>query len=67
MDIPTSTSLTAEQSVTALLAAAGIDPSEADRAAIAVAYPLTRALADLLYAVPEARYAEPAPTWSATP
>ncbi|RKN39040.1 hypothetical protein [Streptomyces hoynatensis] len=46
--------------VRALLAAAGLPASEAEIRRFAAAYPGYRAAADALYAVPEARYADPA-------
>jgi hypothetical protein len=69
MGTPTDDAVSPEQTVAALLAAAGLNPSAAERSAMAASFATSRALADLLHAVsetvPEARYAEPAPTWSA--
>ena len=46
--------------VRTLLAAAQLPASEAEIARLAAGYPAYRAAADALYAVPEARYADPA-------
>jgi hypothetical protein len=49
-----------ETTVRAMLAAAGLSPSPAEVAEFCAGYPGLRAAVDLLYQVPEARYADPA-------
>jgi hypothetical protein len=49
-----------ETSVRAMLAAAGVVPSEDEVAALCTGYPAYRASVDALYDVAEARYADPA-------
>ncbi|PXX57624.1 hypothetical protein DFR70_11752 [Nocardia tenerifensis] len=46
--------------IDALLAAAGLPASAAEIAGLAMTYPAYRAAVDALYAVPAARYADPA-------
>ncbi|MFB4318312.1 hypothetical protein [Actinomadura sp. 21ATH] len=43
-----------------LMARSGLTPTDAELAAFAAAFDMQRAGIDLLYAVPEARYADPA-------
>jgi hypothetical protein len=50
-----------------LLNLSGLAPSPEERAAMAEAFPLTRAAVRALYAVAEARYEAPAVGWSAIP
>jgi hypothetical protein len=49
--------------VLALLAMAGIAPSDAEIGAMTAAYPVNRRLAAALYTVPGVRYEEPAVTF----
>jgi hypothetical protein len=49
-----------ETAARAMLAAAGLSPSEAEITSICAGYPAFRAAIDVLYQVPEARYADPA-------
>ena len=50
--------------VDALLAVNGIAPLPDERDALIAAYPFMRAAVDRLYAVPDARYADPAIGWT---
>jgi len=52
--------MTDETRVAALLDAAGLQPSPAEREAFIAVYPRLRAMVASLYAVPEARYESPA-------
>ena len=56
-----------EATVRALLAVAGLLPSDDEIARLVVAYPLLRAAADTLYDVAEARYEETAQSFAAVP
>jgi hypothetical protein len=57
-----------ETTVRTLLAGAGITPTtEWDMAALVAAYAVLRPAADLLYAVPEARYESPATRFDPAP
>jgi hypothetical protein len=49
-----------ETAVRAMLAAAGLAPSEAEIVSLCAGYPAFRTAIDVLYQVPEARYADPA-------
>jgi hypothetical protein len=46
--------------VSALLKASGLCPTERETERMVAAYPTTRAMVDLLYAIPGVRYEEPA-------
>lgn len=61
--MPENTDLT----VRTLLAAAGLFPSEAEIAGLVAGYPSFKDGIEALYAIPEARYAAPALTFTATP
>lgn len=58
--------LTAEQSVAAALAMAGLSLSPAEAEALAETFAHSRAAVDALYRIPEVRYELPALTWSAS-
>ena len=62
-DVP----MTDETRVSALLDAAGLQPSPAERAAFITVYPMLRAMVASLYAVPDARYESPALAFDARP
>jgi hypothetical protein len=53
--------------VSALLALSELAPPPDDHEFLVAAYPIARAMAAALYAVPEARYAEPALIFHARP
>jgi hypothetical protein len=58
------TATSSEEAVDALLSVSGLSPLPEERAAFIAGYADTRAAVDALYAVPEARYADPAIGWT---
>jgi|GEM_PF-4423864 len=58
---------TSEVAVRAALAAAGVTPSEAEIEGLVAGYDRVRSLADLLHAVPAARYESPGLHFDPTP
>jgi hypothetical protein len=53
--------------VRGLLEGAGLSPPEDQLALLVASYPRTRALVGALYAIPEARYEEPATVYTPLP
>jgi hypothetical protein len=56
-----------EVAVRSMLKQAGIPASEEEIASFVAGYPGMKAMVDMLYAVPEARYEAPALTFNPTP